>query len=44
LGAAFAQGLVRELRVCLISFENLGSDAYRYRQFSTKEAIDMDAG
>jgi hypothetical protein len=28
----------------LIGFEDLGSDAYRQRQFSTREAIDMDAG
>jgi len=35
-------GLPYEAR--LIGFEDLGSDAYRQRQFSTKEAIDMDAG
>jgi hypothetical protein len=28
----------------LIGFEDLGSDAYRQRQFSTKEAIDVDGG
>jgi len=28
----------------LIGFEDLGSDAYRQRQLSTKEAIDMDVG
>jgi hypothetical protein len=28
----------------LIGFEDLGSDASRQRQFSTREAIDMDAG
>ncbi len=35
-------GLPYEAR--LIGFEDLGSDAYRQRQFSTKEATDMDAG
>jgi hypothetical protein len=28
----------------LIGFEDLGSDAYRQREFSTKQAIDMAAG